>query len=408
MGFYSALRVALAALFVNKGRSVLTSLGIVIGIAAVIAMVAAGNGAKEKLDDRLESVGKNIVLVRPGGRTSTGITVVSTPITSEDAAAIRSDDIVKKMVTGVAESQATQDQVTTATGSFLTTISGIWPDMFLVRKWQVSAGRLFSHSDNRSASAVGVIGETLAKKLFPGRRPVDMVGQRLKMFGQSVEIVGVLIPKGKNPIGQDQDDQIFVPINTIQQRLGREPRVSVITCTARSNEDIQPVQERITKILRERRHLRANMPNDFDVTSVEEMAAIGLLLTNTLNVLVVVIASISLVVGGIGIMNIMLVSVTERTREIGIRMAVGATPNDVRNQFLIESVVLSLGGGLIGVLLGLSFAFVITNLLDWPLRLSPVYPAVAFGVAAGVGVFFGYYPAVKASQLDPIEALRFE
>jgi putative ABC transport system permease protein len=408
MGFFSALRVALAALFVNKGRSVLTSLGIVIGIAAVIAMVAAGNGAKEKLDDRLESVGKNIVLVRPGGRTSTGITVVSTPITSDDAAAIRADEQVKKMVTGVAESQATQDQVTTATGSFLTTISGIWPDMFLVRKWQVSAGRLFSHAENRSASAVGVIGETLAKKLFPGRRPADMVGQRLKMFGQSVEIVGVLIPKGKNPIGQDQDDQIFVPINTIQQRLGREPRVSVITCTARSNEDITPVQDRITKILRERRHLRPNMPNDFDVTSVEEMAAIGLLLTNTLNVLVVVIASISLIVGGIGIMNIMLVSVTERTREIGIRMAVGATPNDVRNQFLIESVVLSLGGGLIGVLLGLSFAYVITNLLDWPLRLSPVYPAVAFGVAAGVGVFFGYYPAVKASRLDPIEALRYE
>ncbi len=408
MSIFSALRVALAALFVNKGRSVLTSLGIVIGIAAVIAMVAAGNGAKEKLDDRLESVGKNIILVRPGGKTSTGVTIHSTPITSDDASAIRTDEKLKKILIGVAESQATQDQVTNASGTFLTTISGIVPDMFLVRKWQVSAGRLFSHSENRSASAVGVIGETLAKKLFPGRRPADMIGQRLKIWGQSIEIVGVLIPKGKNPIGQDQDDQVFLPINTIQQRLGREPRVSVITCTARNNEDIVPAQERITKILRERRNLRTGMPNDFDVTSVEEMAAIGLLLTNTLNVLVIVIASISLIVGGIGIMNIMLVSVTERTREIGIRMAVGATPNDVRNQFLIESVVLSLGGGLIGVLLGLSFAYVITNLLDWPLRLSPVYPGVAFGVAASVGVFFGYYPAVKASQLDPIEALRYE
>lgn len=408
MGFFSALRVALAALFVNKGRSTLTSLGIVIGIAAVIAMVAAGNGAKEKLDDRLESVGKNIVLVRPGGRTSTGITVHSTPITSEDAAAIRADPALKKMTIGVAESQATQDQVTNATGTFLTTISGIWPDMFLVRKWTVSAGRLFGHAENRSASAVGVIGESLAKKLFPGRRPADMIGQRLKLYGQSIEIIGVLAPKGKNPIGQDQDDQVFVPINTIQQRLGREPRISVITCTTKSNEDIGPTQERITKILRERRNLRGNMPNDFDVTSVEEMAAIGLLLTNTLNILVIVIASISLIVGGIGIMNIMLVSVTERTREIGIRMAVGATPSDVRNQFLIESVVLSLGGGLIGVLLGLSFAYIITDLLDWPLRLSPIYPTVAFGVAASVGVFFGYYPAVKASQLDPIEALRYE
>ncbi|HMP16306.1 MAG TPA: ABC transporter permease [Gemmatales bacterium] len=408
MGFLSALRVALAALFVNKGRSVLTSLGIVIGIAAVIAMVAAGNGAREKLDDRLESVGKNIILIRPGGKTRTGVTIHSTPITSEDAAAIRKDEVLKKMLIGVAESQATQDQVTNASGTFLTTISGIVPDMFVVRKWQVSAGRLFNHNDNRSASAVGVIGETLAKKLFPGRRPADMIGQRVKIWGQSIEIVGVLIPKGKNPIGQDQDDQIFMPINTIQQRLGREPRVSVITCTARNHEDITPAQERITKILRERRNLRPGMPNDFDVTSVEEMAAIGLLLTNTLNILVIVIASISLIVGGIGIMNIMLVSVTERTREIGIRMAVGATPNDVRNQFLIESVVLALGGGLIGVLLGLSFAYVITTLLDWPLRLSPIYPGVAFGVAASVGVFFGYYPAMKASQLDPIEALRYE
>lgn len=408
MGFFSALRVALAALFINKGRSILTSLGIVIGIAAVIAMVAAGNGAKEKLDDRLESVGKNIILIRPGGKTNTGATVYTTPITSEDAAAIRADAQLKRMLIGTAESQATQDQLITSAGTFVTTISGIWPDMFPVRKWQVSAGRLFGHSDNRSAAAVCVVGESLSKKLYPGRRPSDMIGQRVKMFGQSLEIVGILSPKGKTPIGQDQDDQIFVPIATIQQRLGREPRVSLVTCTARNNEDITPAQERIVKILRERRHLRPGMPNDFDVTSVEEMASIGILLTNTLNVLVIVIASISLVVGGIGIMNIMLVSVTERTREIGIRMAVGATPNDVRNQFLIESVVLSLGGGLIGVLLGLSFAFVITNLLDWPLRLSPVYPTVAFGVAASVGVFFGYYPAVKASQLDPIEALRYE
>lgn len=408
MGFFAALRVALAALFVNKGRSTLTSLGIVIGIAAVIAMVAAGNGAKEKLDDRLESVGKNIILIRPGGKTNTGATIYSNPITSEDAAAIRADPQLKRMLIGTAESQATQDQLTTAAGTFVTTISGIWPDMFIVRKWQVSAGRLFGHADNRSAAAVCVVGESLSRKLYPGRRPSDMIGQRVKMFGQSLEIVGVLAPKGKTPIGQDQDDQVFVPIGTVQQRLGREPRVSLVTCTARNNEDISPAQEKIVRILRERRHLRAGMPNDFDVTSVEEMASIGILLTNTLNILVIVIASISLVVGGIGIMNIMLVSVTERTREIGIRMAVGATPNDVRNQFLIESVVLSLGGGLIGVMLGLSFAFVITNLLDWPLRLSPVYPAVAFGVAASVGVFFGYYPAVKASQLDPIEALRYE
>jgi putative ABC transport system permease protein len=408
MGFLSALRVALSALVVNKGRSTLTSLGIVIGISAVIAMVAAGTGAKEKLDDRLESVGKNIILIRPGGRTSTGLIVQSTPLTSEDAAALRADAQLKRDLIGVAESQTTQDQVTTSAGTFITTISGIWPDMFIIRKWQLNAGRFFGHHDNRSANTVCLVGETISKKLFPGRRPSDMIGQRLKLYGQSLEIIGVLQPKGRTPIGSDQDDQVFLPINTLQTRLGREPRVALITCTAKTNDDIAPAQERIRRILHERHHLAKDAPDDFDATSVEEMAAIGVLLTNTLNILVIVIASISLVVGGIGIMNIMLVSVTERTREIGIRMAVGATPTDVRNQFLIESVVLSLGGGLIGVLLGLGFAVSITQYLDWPLRLSPIYPAVAFGVAAGVGVFFGYYPAVKASRLDPIEALRFE
>jgi putative ABC transport system permease protein len=408
MGFFAALRVALAALVVNKGRSALTSLGIVIGISAVIAMVAAGTGAKEKLDERLDSVGKSIILVRPGGRTTTGIMVQGTPLTGEDAAALRADPMLKSLLIGAAESQANQAQVTTSAGSFVSTISGIWPDMFHIRNWKVSAGRLFDHSDNKAANMVCVIGETIAKKLFPGRRPSDMIGQRMRLYGQSLLIVGVLIPKGRTPIGQDQDDQVFLPISTLQQKLGQEPRIAVITCTARTNEDINPAKDRIVKILRDRHHLRPGVPDDFDATSVEEMAAIGVLLTNTLNILVIVIASISLIVGGIGIMNIMLVSVTERTREIGIRMAVGATPNDVRNQFLIESVVLSLGGGLIGVLLGLGFAVAITHYLDWPLRLSPIYPAVAFGVAAGVGVFFGYYPAVKASRLDPIEALRFE
>jgi len=408
MGFFAALRVAVSALFVNKGRSALTSLGIVIGISAVIAMVAAGNGAKEKLDERLESVGKSIILIRPGGRTSTGLMVQSTPLTREDAEAIRKDPQLKRQLIGAAESQTMQGQVTSGAGTFVTTISGIWPDMFLIRKWQVTVGRMFTKSDNRGAHAVCDLGETVAKKLFPGRRPVDMIGQRVKVFGQSLEVIGVLAPKGRTPIGSDQDDQIFIPINTLQSRLGQEPRISLITATAKTTDEINPAKERIIQILRERHNLRPGVPDDFDVTSVEEMAAIGVLLTNTLNILVIVIASISLVVGGIGIMNIMLVSVTERTREIGIRMAVGATPSDVRNQFLIESVVLSLGGGLIGVLLGLGFAIVITHYLSWPLRLAPIYPAVAFGVAAAVGVFFGYYPAVKASRLDPIEALRFE
>jgi putative ABC transport system permease protein len=341
--------------------------------------------------------------------TSTGIRVSSnTPLTGEDAAALRADPQLRRLVVGSAESQTTQAQVSSGAGTFLTTIAGIWPDMFMIRKWQLNAGRFFTIADNRGSHAVAMLGETIAKKLFPGRRFADMIGQRIKLYGQSLEVIGVMAPKGRTPLGSDQDDQIFMPIGTLQNKLGQAPQISLITAAAKTTDDIEAAKDRMNKILRERHRLRGNVPSDFDVTSVEEMASIGVLLTNTLNILVIVIASISLVVGGIGIMNIMLVSVTERTREIGIRMAVGATPNDVRNQFLIESVVLSLGGGVIGVLLGLGFAIMITHYLGWPLRLAPIYPAVAFGVAAAVGVFFGYYPAVKASRLDPIEALRFE
>jgi putative ABC transport system permease protein len=218
----------------------------------------------------------------------------------------------------------------------------------------------------------------------------------------------VLASKGKTPTGSDQDDQIFLPITTMHEKLGLEKQVAVIAGSARNEAYLDPAVKRITKLLHDKHHIRSGQEDDFEAKSVEEMAQLGVFVIKVLNILIVVIASISLVVGGIGIMNIMLVSVTERTREIGIRMAVGATPQDIRNQFLIEAVVLSMTGGVIGISLGMGVAVILASLLNWPIFISPFYVALAFGVAAAVGMFFGFYPAAKASQLDPIEALRYE
>ncbi len=408
MSLLSALRVALDALLVNKGRSILTSLGIVIGIMAVIAMVAAGSGARDKLDERLASVGKNLILVRPGGQASTGITANFKPLSTEDAPTLREDPELKKMLVGVAESQFYQTLIfAPSTGVHLfTTISGGVPDVFTVRNWQLTRGRFTNQSDLKSAANVCLIGETVRKKLFPHK--ADPLGERVRIENVSFVVVGVLGSKGRTPTGLDQDDQIFVPLTTLQDKLGKGRQIAVIAAAVKSQGDLEPAVKRMQKILREKHHIREGSEDDFEVRSVEEMAALAVVVTKVLNILIVVIASISLVVGGIGIMNIMLVSVTERTREIGIRMAVGATPQDIRNQFLIEATVLSMIGGIIGISLGIGIAVILAWLIKWPIFVSPFYVGLAFGVAAAVGMFFGFYPAAKAAQLDPIEALRYE
>lgn len=407
MNVFSALRIAVEALFVNKFRSFLTSLGIIIGIMSVIAMVAAGSGAKEALDDRLDSVGKNLIIIRPGGRGPAGIVTQLAPLTAEDIKALRDDQALKRYVTGVAESQLMPlSMVSTTTGHHATSLVGVAPDMFSVRNWKLSGGRLLIHADQKKSAAVCVIGETVRKKLFPYKK--IPLGERLRIGNVRLEVVGVLQSKGRSPMGQDQDDQVFLPLSTLQDRIAQERRISIVVAAARTLDTIEVATKRITEVLRVQHRLRPTDKEDFDVSSVQELSSLAIFLTNTLNILVVVIASISLVVGGIGIMNIMLVSVTERTREIGIRMAVGATPNNVRNQFLIESVMLSLVGGTLGVLLGVLIAAAIAQLLRWPFHIEPFYIGLAFGVSALVGIFFGYYPAVKASRLDPIEALRYE
>jgi putative ABC transport system permease protein len=403
MGLYAALRVALGALVAHKGRSILTSLGIVIGTAAVIAMVSAGGGARRKLDERLDNVGKNLILVRAGARTPNGALADVKPITNEEAALLRKQLV--PLVHGVAEVQATIRTAATRVRNCPTMIVGTSPDMKQVRGWVVQSGRFLAAEDLKKQAAVCVLGQTVREKLFPDNP--DPVGQTVRVDHLQLRIVGVLAPKGRSPIGGDQDDQIFVPLNTLQRKLVGEESLGMILTSVDHMDRLEQAKDEVSRILREKRRVKAGQ-EDFDVSSVQEMAELAVIMTRTMQILIGVIASISLVVGGIGIMNIMLVSVTERTREIGIRMSIGATPRDVLVQFLMEALLLSLAGGLLGVTLGIAAAFGLAWLAGWPVHIDHGMVAAAFLISGGVGVFFGYYPALKASRLDPIEALRYE
>jgi putative ABC transport system permease protein len=404
MSFLAAVRVALAALLVNRGRSALTSLGIVIGISAVIAMVSAGGGARQKLDERLETVGKNLILLRAGARTQQGMPADFVPLSREDASAIWSH--VSPLIIGAAPVQTTQRLTQSRLGRWPTSVVGSLPDVQRVRTWQVALGRFYNEDDVNKLASVCLIGQTVRRKLFPDNP--SPIGEWIRIDRLQVRVIGVLGEKGRSPTGADQDDQIFMPLTTLQRRLVGDERIGVIVTAARSEQDITAAKEAIIRVMRQRHKLKPGAPEDFDVSTVREMAELARILTATMQVLAGIIASISLVVGGIGIMNIMLVSVTERTREIGIRMAVGATGVDVLTQFLIEAVVLALVGGILGVTLGVAAAGGLAWLARWPLEVSPAIVTLAFVVSAGVGIFFGYYPALKASRLDPIEALRYE
>jgi putative ABC transport system permease protein len=405
MNFLSAIRVAVAALLINKGRSALTSLGIIIGISAVIAMVSAGDGAQKKLDQHLDNFGKNIILVRAGGRTQQGAVADYVPLTKEDAAAIRKH--VGPLLVGVSESQFTLRVAASRSGHWPTVIVGTTPDIQHIRGWKVAQGRFFTAEDVRNQTPVCLIGQTVRRKLFPDPRD-NPVGQTIRVDRLQLRIIGILGEKGRVLTGADQDDQIFTPITTLQRKLVGDEKISMILTATRSETDIDKARDRIDRVLRERHHIKRGTNPDYDINTVREMSQLALFLTNVMQMLTAIIASISLVVGGIGIMNIMLASVTERTREIGIRMAVGATAFDVLTQFLIEAVVLALIGGVLGITVGIAGAVGLAWIAGWPVVFSTPVMVLALVVPVGIGIFFGYYPALKASRLDPIEALRYE
>jgi putative ABC transport system permease protein len=404
MGFFSALRVALAALVVNKGRSTLTSLGIVIGISAVIALVSAGDGARFLLDQKLETVGKNLILVRAGARTQQGMPADFAPLTHEDADALRKQ--LGPMLVGVAPLQMHPGAAIAGNSPpWPTSFVGCTEDLVRVRKWTLDSGEFFNDEDVRRMARVCLIGQTVRKKLFPDHS--NPLGRTIEAGPINLRVVGVLSEKGKSPLGADQDDQIFVPLTTLEELVTGNKKLSMILTAPIAENLGDRARADIKRVIREQHRLKEG-DEDFDVQSVHEMAQLATVVTKTLHILIAVVASISLIVGGIGIMNIMLVSVTERTREIGIRMAVGATPGDVLSQFLIEAVVLAMVGGIIGITLGMAAALAMARAIGWPLVISPSIVLLTFAISGGVGVFFGYYPALKASRLDPIEALRYE
>ena len=406
MDFLSILRVAIRALSRNKLRSSLTMLGIIIGVAAVIAMVGIGRGASEVTQQQIAAMGSNLLAVNSGGvnrggmRTGAGAT--KTLVTADMLA-------IEREVPGVAAAapvNQTGAQVVFEANNWATQVTGTEPQYFDIRNWPIEQGSNFQTSDVDMASNVVVIGQTVKNNLFPnGENPV---GQTIRVSNLPFTVVGVLQAKGSSGMGGDQDDAVFVPITTLQKKITGQDWLRSIMVSATSKDVSSVVQEQITSLLRDRHRIHAGEDDDFNVRNLADLASFADQQSSLMTLLLASIAGVSLIVGGIGIMNIMLVSVTERTREIGIRMAIGAEEGDVQKQFLIEAVVLSILGGVVGVISGVGMALLITHTLKWPVSISGVAIASALLFSTLVGIFFGFYPAKRAARLDPIEALRFE
>ena len=407
MNLLMIIRVAFRALVRNKMRAALTMLGIIIGVSAVIAMVSIGQGAQQSVQDQIASIGTNLLFVSAGAqnvggvRTGTGDTGTNT-LTVEDLDAIKREVPSVSMVTPTVN---TRSQLIFGSQNWNTQIQGVseqYPD---IRKWTVQDGSFFTDADVRTAARVIVVGQTIADNLFPG---TSAVGQTVRVKELPFRVVGVMARKGQDQQGRDQDDTAFAPYTTVQKKILGSPRVQVAYVSAISPDATYTAQVQIGQLLRQRHKLGPQDADDFSVRNMSDIADAANQTNSIMTMLLASIASVSLVVGGIGIMNIMLVSVTERTREIGIRMAIGARSSAVRTQFLIESVVLSLTGGLIGILLGLGVSLLIPSLLGWPTLVSTAAVIGSVIFSAAVGIFFGYYPARKAAALDPIDALRYE
>jgi putative ABC transport system permease protein len=410
MSLAEAIRSALSAIGANALRSGLTMLGIIIGVAAVIAMVAIGSGARERVTGQIKSLGANLAIIQSGNVTQGGVRLgagASSTLTDEDAAAILRE---VEDVTAAAPVLVTRAQAVYAGANWSTQITATDLDFFAAREWEVGAGRLFEPEELRKGEIVAVIGQTVARNLFGEENPLD---QQFRIRNVPFKVIGVMAPKGQSALGQDQDDVIFVPLDTGRRRIvgrnyARDRSVQSIMVKFASEDAITPGIAEVTALLRQRHRLMEDQEDDFLVRNLTEIANTATAAATTLSWLLAAVAAVSLLVGGIGIMNIMLVSVTERTREIGLRLAVGARQSAVLTQFLIEATTLATIGGAVGAGLGIAAALTIANVAGWPSVISVQTILIAVGVSGLIGVFFGFYPARRAARLDPIEALRRE
>jgi putative ABC transport system permease protein len=410
MNLFATLRVALNALRVNLLRSVLTMLGIIIGVAAVITMLAVGSGAEARIKEQIKSLGSNLMIITAGARTANGARIgtgITPDLTEDDAAAIARE---VPEVEAVAPTYRGSAQVVFGNANWATQVFGITPDYFTVRNWTLESGRMFEPAEMSGAGKVALIGQTVARELFGDVDPMD---QTIRIKNVPVTIVGVLGRKGQNMTGNDQDDVIMVPLATARNRIvgvetGKPRQVGMIQVKVFDGESMGETEEKIRALLRQRLRTAEGQPDPITVRNLTEMLAAQEESSKVMSMLLAAVASVSLLVGGIGIMNIMLVSVTERTREIGLRMAVGARGADILTQFLVEAVTLSLVGGLIGVALGIGGSWMIAEFAGWQTQLSSASIALAVSFSAAIGIFFGFYPARKAARLLPIQALRYE
>ncbi len=408
LDFKSILKMATVSLRINKMRSILTSLGIIIGVSAVIIMLAVGSGASIKIAKDMESMGSNLLMIRSASAKSGGVRMgmgTRPTLTMKDAAAIEAKS---RGILALAPYSAEGKQITYGNQNWSTTVGGTTMPYFMIRNYEIESGRGFLPEDNKNSTKVAILGQTVSTELFGD---VDPIGKTIRIGNVPFKVVGLLKTKGSSGMGQDQDDLVFIPITTAQRKVfGTDfpGTVSMIAVKAQKDEVISLAEQDITEILKERHHIGKNQENDFEIRNLAEMQETIKSATKTMSLLLGAIAGVSLIVGGIGIMNIMLVSVTERTKEIGIRMAIGAKASDIRFQFLIESFLLSMAGGLIGVIVGILGAYLMQRFAGMNIAITLQSLLLSMGFSAAIGIAFGYYPAYKASLLNPIDALRYE
>lgn len=406
MNLTNLFKIALRALANNKMRGFLTMLGIIIGVASVITMLAIGQGSKKSIQAEISEMGSNMIMIQPGGDIRGGVRQEASSMETLKLEDYQNIVDETRYVAAVSPSVNSSGQVIYGANNAPTTIYGISPDYMEIRRYQVEDGEMFSDQDIAVAAKVCVVGKTVVDNLFPGGE--NPVGKVIRFQKLPFKIVGVLESKGYNSMGMDQDDLILAPYTTIQKKVLAITHLQGITCSALKEEYTEQAIDEISEILRRNHKLKADEEDDFTIRSQQELSSMLTSTTDMMTVLLAAVAGISLLVGGIGIMNIMYVSVTERTREIGLRMSIGAKGIDILSQFLIESILISVTGGLIGVIFGVGSAIIVNQVAHFPIFIQPWSVLLSFIVCTATGIFFGWYPAKKAAQLDPIEAIRYE